>query len=297
MKINKKSLVGLITVLAVFSVCYVTAVDNLKEIEKAENTAVVNDNSNLTVHFIDVGQGDSSFIELPNGKCMLIDASTDVYSKTVIDTVESYGYSKIDYVVATHMHDDHIGAMDEVLEYFEIGKIYMPSISANSDCYEDLISVISDKQVNVITAKSGVQILNNDNLEINILSPVDSTYSEENNYSAVVKITYGDDSFIFMGDAEKLVENQLVEMYGSYIDADVIKVGHHGSSNSSSEEFLQVVTPDYAVISCGKENPYGHPNEDALERLENCDAEIYCTDECSTITISCDGQDNFEISY
>lgn len=297
MKINKKSVTGLVTVIAVFSLCFVTAVNNLNNMEEAEKTAATKNNGDLVVHYLDVGQGDSEFVELPNGECMLIDASTDVFSKTVIDAVESYGYSKIDYVVATHPHEDHIGALDNVIEHFDVGKIYMPDVTSSSECYEDLIEEIDYKNLDISTAKSDVTVYGDNNLKIEFLSPIESSYSESNNYSAVLKITYGENSFLFMGDAESLVEKELVDKYGGEIDSDVLKVGHHGGDNASCEEFLSEVTPRYAVISCGKNNSYGHPHKETLERLDHCNAQVYCTDDCSTITITCDGQNNFDVEY
>lgn len=297
MKKTLKSLASLVIVLAFFSVCFYTASSKLDFLDNSPVNSYVKKKDGITVHFFDVGQGDCEFVEFPNGECMIIDASTDSYSETIISKVENLGYSKIDYAVATHPHDDHIGALDNVVEHFEIGEFYMPDVSTSSKCYNDLITVLNEKNIEVSTAESGVTILNGGDLLVEILSPADKTYSDSNDYSAVVKITYKDNSFIFMGDAQSTVENQLVDNYGDYIDADVLKVGHHGSSSSSSEEFLSAVTPKYAVISCGEDNPYDHPNEDAVNRLEKSGAEIYCTDECSSIAVNCDGSDNFDITF
>lgn len=295
MKFNAKSLIGLLTVTAFFTVCIYTAVNNLNNYEENEQVSVNQNNGNLVVHYLDVGQGDSEFVELPNGECMLIDASTDIYSKTIIESIESLGYSKIDYIVATHPHEDHIGALDNIISYFDVGKFYMPDASSSSKCFKELETQIEEKQLDVITAESDVTVLNVNNLSVEFLSPIESSYSESNNYSAVLKITYGDNSFLFMGDAESLVERELIDKYDNELDCDVLKVGHHGGSNASCEEFLEEVTPEYAVISCGENNSYGHPHEETLERLENCQAKTYCTDECSDITITCDGNDDFTV--
>lgn len=291
-----KTVVPLIIVFAFFGICIYSASQNLKAIEFNDNNVSYNKSDQLAVHYIDVGQGDSEFIELPNGECMLIDASYDSQANTVINTISSLGYSKIDYVVATHPHSDHIGALDEVVEYFDVGSFYMPNVDSSSKCYDDLQYQINNKGIDVTYAETGVQIYNDNKLHAEFLSPISKTYSDTNNYSAVVKITYGNNSFLFMGDGEALLEEELVDKYSYYIDSDVLKVGHHGSTYSSCNDFLSVVTPRYAVISCGKDNPYDHPNEDAVERLENCGADIYCTDECSTITVTCDGNDNFDIT-
>lgn len=297
MKKTLKSLISLVIVLGFFGVCFYTAASRLDSLESSSVDSYVQKKDGITVHFFDVGQGDCEFIELPNGECMIIDASTDAYGNTIISDIESLGYSKIDYAVATHPHDDHIGALDNVVEYFDIGEFYMPDVSVSSKCYNDLITALNEKNVEVCTAEAGVTIFSGGDLLVEILSPADKTYSDTNDYSAVVKITYKDNSFLFMGDAQSTVENQLVDEYGDYIDVDVLKVGHHGSSSSSNEDFLWEVTPKYAVISCGEDNPYDHPNDDALNRLAQSGAEIYCTDERSSITVSCDGSNNFDITF
>lgn len=294
---KKRSVLGLLTVVVVFAICITAAVNNLNNYEEKEQSAVSQNNGSLIVHYLDVGQGDSEFVELPNGKCMLIDASTDEYSTTIIDAVESFGYSKIDYVVATHPHEDHIGALDNVIDYFDVGEVYMPDATSSSQCFDDLETAIEQKQLDVVTAKTDTTVYDDGDLTIEFLSPIESSYSESNNYSAVLKITYDENSFLFMGDAESLVERELVEKYGSELDADVLKVGHHGGNNASCQEFLEEVTPEYAVISCGENNSYGHPHKETLDRLEDCQAQTYCTDDCSTITITCDGQDNFTVDY
>lgn len=248
----------------------------------------------ITVHYIDVGQGDSEFIELPDGECMLIDAGTNESAPVIIDKIEGYGYSTIDYVVATHPHADHIGAMDEVIDHFSIGKIYMPKASTTTKTFENMLNAISDKGLKINTAKAGVTVLDKDGLKIELLAPVSTSYSELNNYSAVVKLTYGESTFLFMGDAEALAENELTY---AELDADVLKVGHHGSRYSSSDGFINRVSPMYAVISCGVDNKYNHPHSETLSRLEKHQVAVYRTDTDGTIGIGCDGKGNFDIKY
>ena len=281
----------LIVVLAIAGTISLISHDNEKKI-----TPNNNDNM-LVVHFLDVGQGDCEFIELPNSQCMLIDASTKEYGDDIVEAIKGYGYSEIDYVVATHPHADHIGGMSEVIDSFDIGKIYMPRTSSNSKSFEGLLTSISNKNLSINTAKTGTTIYSNNGINIEILSPISSFYEETNDYSAVVKLEYGESSFLFMGDAEKPVENELIEKYGYDLDVDVLKAGHHGSRYSSSTEFLDYVTPEYTVISCAKDNSYGHPHSETIKRLNNVNTQIFRTYELGNITVSCDGNDSFEISY
>ncbi len=240
----------------------------------------------LIAHFIDVGQGDSELLQLPNGQTMLIDAGGDVRSY-----LQNAGIRKIDYLVATHPHSDHIAYMEEVVRAFEIGAVYMPRVSHTSKTFENMLLAIQEKGLSIKTAKAGVNILSADGLTVDIVAPVQSSYDDLNNYSAVIKVTYKDTAMLFTGDAETLSENQIT----ADVDADVLKVGHHGSSTSSSASFLNRVSPEIAVISCGTGNSYGHPHKEVLQRLNKRNVEIYRTDEDGTIVITSDGM-NLETS-
>ena len=219
----------------------------------------------MHVHYLDVGQGDCTFIELGNGQTMLIDAGNPQNGADIVNYIKSLQYSDIDFVVATHPHADHIGGMAEVLQSFKIGKMYMPKKEHTSQVFENMLNVIEEKNIELYTAKAGVNITTSGIIKIDILAPVsDCSYSNLNNYSAVVKITYGETAFLFMGDAEQMVESSLLN---SDIDADVLKAGHHGADTSSTESFIHKVTPSVAVISVGKGNSYGHPDNEALAVL------------------------------
>ncbi len=255
--------------------------NNLKEPENGEN---------VVVNFIDVGQGDCEFIQLPDGKCMLIDSGEAQYAESVIGKIKQLGYKKIDYLVATHPHIDHIGGMSEIIERFDIGKIFMPKVSNNTKTYEALLNTISDKGLSITSAKAGKQIYSDESLDIKFLAPISSTYDEINNYSAVVRLDYAKTSFLFMGDAQKQAEEEMLETYsGNALKADVLKVAHHGSKYSSCTGFLRAVNPDYAVIEVGKDNPYDHPHIDAVRRIKISGAQILRTDEMGDIAVSSDG--------
>lgn len=244
----------------------------------------------LAVHFLDVGQGDSEFIELPNGETMLIDAGEADMGKTVVSDIKAVGAAEITYLVATHPHSDHIGGLSEVLSAFDVKNVYMPNAVSSSETYAGFLDAVEAENCNVAEAKSGVTVLNSGSLCAEFVAPCSSDYKDLNNYSAAVKITYGSTSFLFMGDAEELSEKEIT----ADIDADVIKVGHHGSNTSSGKEFVSRVSAQYAVIECGENNSYGHPNEEIVERWEQSGAVVLRTDLLGDILISSDGA---EITY
>lgn len=294
MRNKKKPLISILSVIIVLILCAVSFFNNKSNTEPTAKS--VSYDGELAVHFLDVGQGDSTFIELPDDECMLIDAATSDYGNTITEKIEQYGYSKIDYLVATHPHADHIGGMTQIVEHFDIGEIYMPKVSTDTKTFESLLQAVSDKNMKINTAGAGKVIFSDSSLEMKFLSPeADVSYDGLNNYSAVLKITYGENAFLFTGDAETDAEELVLDTYYNELDCDVLKVGHHGSETSSSAEFLNAVTPDYAVISCGVNNSYGHPHKEALSRLEDIGAEIYRTDTQGTVTITCDGKNSFDV--
>ena len=237
----------------------------------------------MRVHFIDVGQADSTFIELGNGQTMLIDAGLG--GDDVVKYIKDLQYSDIDFVVATHPHDDHIGGMATVLDSFDIGKMYMPRQEHTISAFTNMLDVIENKNIELHEAKAGVNITTSGIIKIDILAPFAESYSNLNNCSAVVKLTYGETVMLFTGDAEQVIETQLLN---SDIDADVLKVGHHGAGSSSAPSFIRAVSPEIAVISCGKDNSYGHPDYETLAILNEVGADIYRTDEQGTIQVTAD---------
>ena len=239
----------------------------------------------MQVHFIDVGQADSTFIELGNGQTMLIDAGRGGDASTIVSYVKNLQYESIDYVVATHPHDDHIGGMATVLDSFQIGKMYMPKQAHTITAFTNMLDVIENKNIELYTAKAGTSILSSGIIDIDVLAPFADSDSNLNNVSAVVRITYGKTVMLFTGDAEHVIENQLLN---SGIDADVLKVGHHGAGSASSSSFIKAVSPEVAVISVGEGNSYGHPHADTLAILNEVGAKIYRTDEQGTIVVTAD---------
>lgn len=264
--------------------------DKIKNLFNQNNNQNQNDyinmnNDLLKVHYLDVGQGDSIFIELPNNETMLIDAAESYQSENIINYLKNLNYKKIDYVIGTHPHTDHIGGLKDIINTFEIGKIYMPKVVSTTKTYESLLMAIKDKNLKINTAKAGTSIIDTDTLKINILAPNSETYTELNNYSVVTKITYGTTKFLFMGDAEKLSENEIKED----VSADVIKIGHHGSNTSSSIDFIKKVNAKYGIISVGLKNKYNLPKEETITNWENSGTKIYLTSTNGTVTAISDG--------
>ncbi len=252
--------------------------------------------SDLKIYYLDVGQGDSEFIILPNGETMLIDAGTSSYGGKVSSFIGSLGYSKINYLVATHPHADHIGGMSDVLDTFEIGTAYMPNAVTTTKTYESFLSKLIEKQINTIQTVAGLTIIDDGYFSVRLLAPNSSEYKDLNNYSAVIKITYGNSGFIFMGDAQEQSENEILSAFDdSALLSNIIKIGHHGSSTSSQIEFLQRVNPQYAIISCGADNSYGHPTEQTLQRLESLGITVLRTDIDGDIGFGCNGSEIYRL--
>lgn len=244
----------------------------------------------LVVHFVDVGQADFILIKAPEGRVMVIDAGNNGDAEMVVDYLKKQGVTRIDYLIGTHPHEDHIGGMDKVIENFDVSNFYMPKVSTTTKTYKDVINAAKSKNLSINTAKGGVSMNLGSGIDTKMLAPLSDKYEELNDYSAVIKLVYNDASFLFTGDAEKVSEQQMIKK-GLDLSAQVLKVGHHGSNSSTAESFLDAVNPKYAVISVGKDNDYGHPESLVLDRLKIRGIKIFRTDESGTIIVSTDGRD------
>lgn len=244
----------------------------------------------MKVHYIDVGQGDATLVQV-NGKNLLIDAGPNKSADSLVEYIKGIGVTTIDHVIATHPHEDHIGGMDEIFDAFEVKNFYSPKVEHTTKTFEKMINAVTNEGLKITTIKAGdgFKIDLGDGTKVEIFSPVDDKYNELNDYSPIMKITFGENSFLFTGDAEKLVEKQVIAN-GENIDADVLKVGHHGSTTSSSEDFIKEVSPDIAVIPVGEGNDYGHPHKEILELLEKNNINLLRTDFEGTIILESDGE-------
>ncbi len=227
----------------------------------------------VTVHYIDVGQGDCQLI-MSGDKTVLIDAGERGEAKKVIHYLEKYGVEKLDYIIATHPHDDHIGGLAKVIEEFEVGTIYAPEIPedmiSTTRSYEDFLTAISEKGLTLTSPDFCEEI----DLGMSSLTlyPPQKDYESINNYSIVSYFKHGRNTFLFTGDIESEAENDLIKTdrktYPNFsLNSVVLKVAHHGSSSSSTQKFLNYVLPDLAVIQCGENNRYNHPNQEVVDRL------------------------------
>ncbi len=271
-----------ILIIALFSVFLVSCgkPETAKKLKEAED---------IKIHYIDVGQGDSELIQIGD-KNILIDAGTS--DKKALDYLKSIGITKIDYAIATHPHEDHIGSMDDVIKAFDIGTFYAPKATTTTKTFENMVKSLKAKNLKMTVPKVGEEITIG-KATLTFLAPNSEKYEDLNDYSIVVKLKYGNNSFIFMGDAQDISEGEMMKKQLD-IQADILKVGHHGSHSSTTQPFLDKVNPKYAVISCEKGNDYGHPHKESLTKLNAKNINIFRTDLNGTIIATSDGK---EISF
>ncbi|WP_291574015.1 ComEC/Rec2 family competence protein [Clostridium sp. UBA4548] len=245
-------------------------------------------NYDLKVHFLNVGQGDCILIESYD-KNLLIDSGPNTSSKKVIRYLHKHNIKKLDYVIATHPHEDHIGAMDDIISKFTVDNFFAPKIASHNTDFLNLVTELSQKKKKINVSKSGLEFNINENTKLTFLSPQEDNYDNLNNYSTVIKLQFKQISFLFTGDSEKLIEEELIKGQAD-LAAQVLKIGHHGSKTSSSKNFVSRVNPTYAVISCGLGNDYGHPDKATLNTLTELKIKSYRTDKQGDIIFASDGK-------
>ena len=249
----------------------------------------VNSQNKMIVHYIDVGQGDSILIQV-NNKNLLIDSGPSSNRKDLLDYLENLNIKKLDYIIATHPHEDHIGNMDTIIKRYNIGSFYSPKVITSSNTFESMISALVDKNLKINVLKKGVKGIDlGKNVEIQVFSPLENISSDNlNDYSPIIKITFVNNSFLFTGDTEVSTESMVISENNN-LNCDILKVGHHGSSTSTSSSFLALVNPSVAIIPVGKNNSYGHPTPEVLSLLDSYNIRTFRTDINGTIIAISDG--------
>lgn len=254
------------------------------KIERNIGNIVNKNTNNLEISYLDVGQADSILIRKNNNN-ILIDAGNNEDGEKLVHYFKDQKIEKFDYVIGTHAHEDHIGGMDDIIANFKINHFYMPNVITTTKTFEDILDNLDRYNIKFETPKidSTFEV---DDLKFTVLSITDNK-EELNDTSIVLKLTYKNTNYLFMGDASSKIENSILH---KDIKSNVIKVSHHGSSYSSSAKFIKKVDPDYAIISVGKNNSYNHPKSIVLKKFERLGTIIYRTDKQSTIKLTSDGE-------
>lgn len=247
--------------------------------------------TDLKVYFFDVGQADSILIT-NNGHNMLIDAGNNEDGPKLVKYIkEDLGITEFDYLIGTHPHEDHIGGLDDIINNFDIKKIYLPDITTTTKTFEDVLDAISSKELTITIPKIG-ETFKLGEADFTILY-TGTNSSDLNSTSIITKMIFGKYSYLFTGDTTSDIEKTILDQN---IDIDVLKVAHHGSKYSSSLEFLEKTTPSYAIISVGKNNSYDHPSSETINNLKKYTNNIYLTSELGTILLTSNGQ-TIDVSY
>ncbi|MBI5474463.1 MAG: DNA internalization-related competence protein ComEC/Rec2 [Ignavibacteriae bacterium] len=267
-------------------------------------------NGSLRVSFIDVGQGDASLIEFPNGQTMLIDAGMrnadyDAGERNVVPFLKRKGIAKLDYVVASHPDGDHIGGMPAVFRACEVKSVIDNGIATNDSLYRDYVEALQEEKCCQRVGRADSLVLDIGGARVYVLHPPEKVHHtntpqlalSNNNESVVLKLCFGSTSFLLVGDTERQAEEEMLTRYGRFLQSTVLKVGHHGSKTSSSEEFLGVVRPSYAVVSVGLHNKFGHPSDDVIARLAAVGSTVLRTDEDGAIMFESDGTNLTRIEW
>ena len=253
-------------------------------------TAAVPAEPELLIHYIDVGQADSILIEYEDYH-LLIDGGNKDDGQLVVSYLEQQGVESLDAVVCTHAHEDHVGGLPSVLAVYPVEAVYAPTRTYSSKIFDDFLYYVDQQRQEVIIPEPGTE-LGTGELEITVLGPVMS-YADPNDTSIVLRLEYGETSFLFTGDMETTAENDMLDYWGDRVQwqTDVLKVGHHGSNTSTGHRFLYAVNPTYGVISVGTDNSYGHPHEEPMSRLKDAGVTALRTDELGHILAASDGKE------
>ncbi len=244
----------------------------------------------VEMHIIDVGQGDSVLFKTPMGN-VLIDAGTNSSEQSLFDYLDSQGVYDFEYCIFTHPHEDHIGGADMIFENYDVRNVIISPAVTTTRTFEIFLDALERSEANVIEAVAGDKYKLGD-LEMMIMGPtVVGNQRDLNNTSVITRISYGSVRMLFTGDAEKQQEGDILHSFSSLeLNCDFLKMGHHGSSTSSSDKFIDAVSPSFAAISCGRDNDYGHPHREIIQLLEKRGIEYHRTDEEGSLVYICDGK-------
>jgi competence protein ComEC len=278
-ELNKKALILMLLFvlcgMLLITACFPAGIDS----------SIIND-TQLTIIVFDVGQADCIYIHTPQDENILVDAANNSDGQEISNQLYNLGVNHIDYLFLTHPHADHIGGADDIIENFDIGEIYMPKVYHSTQTYTHVLNAAKTKGIKIQAAKPRSISLNA--CTINMLAPIKESYDDLNAYSIVFKLTYKDFDMLFTGDIPQAEEKELLDYD---LKADVLKVAHHGSNNSNSEDFIKAVGCRYAVISVGEDNSYQHPHEEVLSLLEKYHIKYFRTDLQGDIIITTDGEE------
>ncbi len=262
--------------------------------KESNNTVVGNVSGNASFTFIDVGQGDSTLIQF-DGYDILVDAGEKSYGDDVVRALKNANVDDLEFLVATHPHSDHIGGINEVLESFTVENFVMPDVVHTTTTYEKMLDSVIEKNINVVIPSQGEDLVDISGAKVKVISPEVKNDDNLNNYSICLRIDYGNTRLILTGDAEAKIEEMILDS-GIDLSADIYQVGHHGSVTSNTLRFVEAMQPQISIISAGKNNDYGHPHDEVVDRLNGVGTTIYNTVDLSTIIITTDG-DEIKVNY
>ncbi len=290
-KTLRKIIIISVAVLLVLALCGVGIYLLKDKLVEDDIIAKALEDGDIVLHFIDVGQADCILIMTPEGN-MLIDTGTNSSEAQLKSYLYDLEIESFEYLVLTHPHDDHIGGADMIVKEFDVENVIMTDSDEDIDMYTTLLSLIEDRDINLIEAVSGESFYVGE-CKSTVIAPNKDyeEYDEVNSTSVVLKCEFGECSVILTGDAETDSEAEMIAEYGEFLDCDILKLGHHGSKTSSSYRFLEITSPEYAIACCGKDNTYGHPAAEVVYRLNLFGIQLLRTDKEGSIVFTCDGEE------